>query len=171
MKFELEKHLPADFHDNSRVWIYQSNRLFQIPELLEIEGFLKTFVADWNSHGIPVKGFANMFFGRFLILMADETQTGVSGCSTDSSVHMVKELEKKYNCSFFDRQLLSFYIKETVELIPLSQLEYAYTHIHITDETLFFDNTVATKKLFMEQWPRPLKETWLAKRLASIVST
>ena len=169
MQFQITEHLPTDFHDSSRVWIYQSNNLFQIHELLEMESILKAFVDDWNSHGIPVKGYANIFFGRFLVLMADETQTGVSGCSTDSSVHMIKALEKKFNCSFFDRQLLAFYKNEKVELIPMSQLNYAYTHQLISDETLFFDNSVATKKDLIQNWIRPVKESWLGKRLSSIV--
>ena len=73
------KHLiPEDFHPSSRVWIYQSNRLFSIGEALEIELLLTDFLQKWNTHGTPVKGYANLLFGQFIVLMADETFTGVS---------------------------------------------------------------------------------------------
>jgi hypothetical protein len=35
--------------------------------------------------------------------MADETATGVSGCSTDSSVRLIKEIEKIFGVNMFDR--------------------------------------------------------------------
>ena len=112
MNFDIREHLPEDFADDSRVWIYQSSRLFFISEALEMETMLNDFVKQWNSHGTPVKGFANIFFGRFIVFMADENATGVSGCSTDSSVRLIKEIEKKYNVNMFDRLMLCFYIKE-----------------------------------------------------------
>ncbi|MFX7025331.1 hypothetical protein ABTI08_20805, partial [Acinetobacter baumannii] len=77
--------IPNDFNDNSRVWIYQSSKLFTLEEAFAIEDMLIQFVSNWKSHGTPVKGYANLLFGQFIILMADETATGVSGCSTDSS--------------------------------------------------------------------------------------
>ena len=123
MNFNIAEHLPEDFAANSRVWIYQSDRIFFMQEALEMEKMLQQFVSDWKSHGTPVKGYGNLFFGRFIILMADENATGVSGCSTDSSVRLIKEIEKKYNVSLFDRQMLTFYIKEKVEILPLSQLK------------------------------------------------
>ena len=78
--------LPGEFHESSRVWIYQSNRLFTLSEVLLLEEELKLFADNWQSHGEPVKGFATVFFGQFIVLMADETAISVGGCSTDASV-------------------------------------------------------------------------------------
>ena len=86
---------------------------------------LNDFVANWKSHGAPVKGYANLFFGHFIVLMADETATGVSGCSTDSSVHLIKSIEEKFKVQLFDRQNLAFIVKDKIQLLPLNQLEYA----------------------------------------------
>ena len=97
--------VPEDFHESSRVWIYQSNRLLTMSEALHLEERLQGFIDSWKSHGTPVKGFGTLFFGQFLILMADETASGVSGCSTDSSVRFVKEIETLFGIHLFDRQL------------------------------------------------------------------
>lgn len=161
----IKEHLPEDFADTSRVWIYQSSRLFTIQEALQTEPMLNDFVRQWKSHGTPVKGYANLFFGRFIILMADENATGVSGCSTDSSVRLIKEIEKKFAVNMFDRQMLCFYIKDKIEQLPFSQLEYAFKNNFIGPDTLYFDNTVPTKKALENNWPMAIKYTWLAGKV------
>ena len=120
MVFEYKSQLPLEFNSQSRVWIYQSSRQFQISESIEINNMLQRFVAQWNSHGTMVKGFAVLLFSQFIILMADETAMGVSGCSTDSSVRLIKEIESHFNVNLFDRQMLSFVIKDKIQLLPLS---------------------------------------------------
>ncbi|MBL7703132.1 MAG: hypothetical protein JNM14_12845 [Ferruginibacter sp.] len=166
MNLDLTEHLPEDFADTSRVWIYQSSRLFFISEALEMEDMLNDFVANWKSHGAPVKGYASLFFGRFIVLMADETATGVSGCSTDSSVHLIKAIEEKYKVQMFDRQSLAFIVKDKIEVLPLNQLEYAAANNFINENTLYFNNTVLSKKEMIEKWIVPVKDSWLANRLS-----
>lgn len=165
MDLNIEQHLPADFAESSRVWIYQSSRLFSMAEAFELEDMFNNFVSNWNSHGIPVKGYANLFFGRFIILMADETATGVSGCSTDSSVRLMKSIEGKMNVRLFDRQNLAFIVKDKIEYIPLSQFTYAVQNNFLDESTLYFNNTVLTKKQLLGNWIIPVGDSWLAKQL------
>jgi hypothetical protein len=165
MNLDYSSHIPEDFNDHSRVWIYQSSRLFFISEALEMEDMLRDFVSNWKSHGAPVNGFANLFFGHFIVLMADETATGVSGCSTDSSVHLIKTIEEKFNVQLFDRQNLAFVIKDKIQLLPLGQLEYAVENNFINANSLYFNNTVLTKKELQEKWIIPVKDSWMAKRI------
>jgi hypothetical protein len=164
MTLQFQNQLPVDFHDSSRVWIYQSSRLFSLSEALQIEEILENFVEGWKSHGASVKGYANVFFGQFIVLMADETATGVGGCSTDSSVRMIKEIEQQMNVQLFDRQNLAFFVKEKIQLLPLSQLPYALENKFIDEDTLYFNNTVLTKRELLHHWIIPVKESWLAKR-------
>ena len=158
--------LPVGFPPLARTWVYQSSRLFTLSEALEIEDRLAAFVKDWQSHGITVKGYGNLFFGRFIVLMADETQTGVSGCSTDSSVHFIKEIESQLAVNLFDRQLLAFLVKDCIEIIPLAQANHAAENGLITPQTIFFDNTVQTKEELTHNWLIPVKDSWLAKRIS-----
>lgn len=163
MQFDLTEHLPEDFSDTSRVWLYQSSNLFSIANALKLEQMLKDFVTGWNSHGTPVKGFASLFFGRFLLIMADETATGVSGCSTDSSVELVRNISRTFETDLLNRTDLAFYIKDKVEIIPLQQLPYAIEHGFITPDTLYFNNTVLTKKDMLENWITPAGNSWLKR--------
>jgi hypothetical protein len=170
MMIDLTTILPNDFSDSSRVWIYQSSKLFTIQEAFAIEDMLNDFVANWKSHGAEVKGYGNLFFGRFIVLMADESATGVSGCSTDSSVHLIKQIEQLFKVDLFNRQDLAFYIKEKVEIIPLAQLQYALDNEFINPNTLYFNNLVTDKKTLLTNWITPVKNTWLAAKLRTITS-
>jgi hypothetical protein len=167
MNLNFEVHIPPHFNDNSRVWIYQSSRPFSTGEALEIEAILNNFVDSWKSHGDEVKGFAHLFFGQFIVLMADETQSGVSGCSTDSSVHIVKQIEEQFKVDLFNRQNLAFLVKDSeIQLLPLSHLNDAVENNLITADTIYFNNTVLTKKELLEKWVVLLKDSWLAKRIS-----
>lgn len=166
MKIDITEFVPADFDDTSRVWVYQSSRLFSLGEAFEIEKMLEEFVESWQSHGTPVKGYANLFYGQFIVLMADETAAGVSGCSTDSSVRIIKTMEQRFNVKMFDRLNLAFLIKDKVQLLPISQLQYAIDNNFITTGTIYFNNTVLTKKELVENWQVPIEKSWLAKKIS-----
>ena len=170
MKLDYNHLLPADFSDNSRVWIYQSNRLFQMSEALQIEDMINSFVDSWNTHGSPVKGFGTLFFGRFVVLIADETQAGVSGCSTDSSVRLIKEIESRFGVSMFDRNLLAFYVKDSIQLIPLNQFNYAFEHGILSRDTIYFNNLVPTLSELKNNWLIPAGASWLGRRFNALKS-
>ncbi len=171
MNTEYQHLIPADFADESRVWIYQASRLFAIGEALEIEDMLNDFVGAWKSHGAKVKGYGNLFFGQFLVLMADENQAGVSGCSTDSSVRLIKEMESRFKVTMFDRQQLAFFIKDKIQLLPLPQLNYAVENKFISGDTLYFNNLIQNKKELLQQWLIPVKQSWLTKKIKQVETT
>lgn len=168
MNLEYKHLIPADFAADSRVWIYQANRPFTAAEAAEINETLDGFVQDWKSHGADVKGFGRLFFNQFIVLLADETASGVSGCSTDSSVRLVKQIEERYQTNLFDRQLLAIVIKDSVQLLPLSQLNYSVANNFISAETLYFNNIVPTKQALLDSWIVPVKDSWLSKKMPAL---
>ena len=166
MNLEYKNQLPAEFSPSSRVWIYQASRLFTIAEALSIEATLNDFTKEWKSHGDPVKGAAFLFFGQFIVLMADETLIGVGGCSTDSSVRFIKQLEQQYKVNLFDRTQLAFIVKDKVELLPLTQFTYAVENGFIDRDTLYFNNTISNKEELENLWIIPVSKSWLSRKLA-----
>jgi hypothetical protein len=167
MNLEYKHLLPNTFSPESRVWIYQSSRMFLLSEALEIEELLKSFVSEWTSHGAKVEAYGNLFFGQFIILMADERSAGVSGCSTDSSVRFIKEIGEKFSVDFFNRTNLAFLVKDKVQLLPMNQLSYAVQNAFINQDTPYFNNLVQTKKELEEKWIIPVKNSWLVAKLYS----
>ncbi len=165
MNLNYQHLIPEDFSEDSKVWIYQTERLFSLQEALQLEQLLQDFVNNWQSHGTPVKGYGNLLFGQFIILMADETATGVSGCSTDTSVRLIKNIEEFFNVQLFNRQLLAFVIKDKIQVLPLAQLNYAIENRYLTGDTLYFNNLVQTKHELLNKWLIPVKDSWLKSRL------
>src|SRR6187401_2020606 len=165
MNLEYKNLLNENFSPDSRVWIYQSSRLFTLNEALAVEDLLNDFTSKWLSHGTPVKGAGYLFFGQFIILIADETATGVSGCSTDSSVRMIKDIEKQFGVNLFDRTTLAFVVEDKVQLLPMTQLQYAVDNGFISGNTSYFNNLVQTKEELESRWILPLKDSWIAARI------
>ncbi len=165
MDLNYQQHIPADFSEDAKVWIYQSSRLFSMSEAFDIEDILTEFITNWKSHGASVKGYGNLFFGQFIVLMADESAAKVGGCSTDSSIHAIQAIEKKLKVELFNRQNLAFIVNDKVQMLPLSQLNYALENNFIQPETIYFNNLVATKKMLMTEWMVPIKNSWLKTKL------
>ena len=166
MNLEYKHLLPENFANVSRVWIYQSSRLFSLSEAFEVEELIQSFAEEWKSHGADVEAFGNLFFGQFVVLMADETRAGVSGCSTDSSVRFIKRLGEQFGVDFFNRTNLAFLVKDKIQLLPMNQLQYALNNGFITGETLYFNNLVQTKQELEKDWIIPVQNSWLGKKLS-----
>ena len=165
MLVELSTILPSEFHTKSKVWIYQCNRIFSMSEVFQVESILEDFTNKWKSHGAPVKGFGTILYGQFVVLMADESYTTVGGCSTDTSQHLIKEIEKRFHVSMFNRELLAFWVKNRVQTIPYAQVGYALENNLLTPDTLYFNNLVNNKATMEKEWLQPIKESWLAKKI------
>lgn len=148
--------------NNSKVWIYQSNRILSEEEKKFIQINLNEFVQYWKSHGSPLEGSGIVYLDRFLILMVNYA----SGCSIDQSVHFIKSLGNEINVDFFDRMLIT-YLTKTGDLrtVHLSELEDLYQKNEIDQETYFFDPLVETKEQFETSFKKKIGESWLKSRL------
>ncbi|MFN8281655.1 MAG: hypothetical protein U0U67_00470 [Chitinophagales bacterium] len=148
----------------AKVWVYQANRSFTQEEVWEISDILENFVDRWQSHSRDVKGFGSLYYRRFLILMADEDACDVSGCSIDSSVKLIKELEQAYDLNFFDRMKVCYKItNDLIGSFPFHKLNEMLETGKINDETIVFNNLVATKQELEISWAIPLKDSAFAK--------
>lgn len=168
MNLEFQHLIDPELSAESRVWIYQSNRLFSLAEALQLEDELDSFTKQWTSHGANVKAAGYLFFGQFLLLIADERDAQVSGCSTDKSVHFIQSIEKQYGVQLMDRTTLAFLIKDKIQLLPMQQLPYAIEHGFVGPATLYFNNLVGNLAELKKEWILPAGRSWLAKRYASL---
>ena len=82
--------------EESRIWIYQSNRKFSDEEIAEIENDLKSFIENWAAHGTSLEASYLLKYNRFIILAVNQEVQQATGCSIDSSVAFIQELEQKY---------------------------------------------------------------------------
>ncbi len=153
----------AHFSDDSRVWIYQTQRLLTTAEVDALRADLKQFAKSWVSHNRQLRAFGDVFHHRFVVLMVDESQAGASGCSIDASVAFLRRQAQILGTDLFDR--LHFTIRQNGENVYLSKEDFAawYAAGKINDETLVFDNLVQTKRDFVEAWLKPVGKSWLKR--------
>ena len=86
----------TELPDHSRVWIYSSNRLLDDDESKFIIQNVNHFTEQkWASHGEKIFAQGTLINNSILILAVDEARKAASGCSIDSSVHMIKHLENE----------------------------------------------------------------------------
>ena len=157
--------MPETLHPQSRVWVFQSSRPFNEQEQKEIDEQLYQFYVQWKSHGQSVAGWAKLVFNYFVVVIADETKTGVGGCSTDAMTRIIKSFERQYNVNFFDRLTLTFLVDEKPQPLPMQQVSYALQQGFIETDSLLFNNLVDTKEKLETEWLVPLNQSWLWARL------
>ena len=157
--------IPAQFSPESRVWIFQSNRQFNEQEELEINEQLHNFYVQWQSHGKEVMGWAKLFYKQFVVVVADESEIGVGGCSTDGMTRVIKSFERQYGVNLFDRLTITFLVNDKVEPLPMNQVKYALEKGYIETDTPLFNNLVATKAAFEQEWLVPLNKSWLWNKI------
>ena len=147
--------------DQSRVWVYQSDRKFSNEEVAKIEDKLTYFISNWTSHGITLKASGAVLYNRFVILFADDESVKVSGCSIDKSVAFIKQLEKEFSCDFFNRLLVAYKSGDEIKTFHLSEKDELISQGIITDSTIIFNNLIQKKSDFLNNWQQRLSESWL----------
>ena len=162
--------IPSHFAPTSRIWIYQSSRPFSSTESVQIQKSIDEFISAWTAHGAAVKGIGLIAFNQFIILVADESHTQVSGCSTDSSVHFIQQVQQTWNTDIFNRRTLAFWMQDEVRLLDMGDLPGAMENQTIQAETLYFNNLVATLQDWINQWIQPVGESWIAKKYPDLLS-
>lgn len=151
--------LPA----NARVWVYQSNQVFSDAQTQEIQQNLEQFVAQWQSHGAPVKAWTGIRYNRFVIFVVDEDHEAPSGCSIDSSVAIIKNIEQKMGVNMFDRLNFAYKVDtDNVKSADREDFSALYNSNKIDDNTTVFNNLVNTKADLESKWEIPLGTSWHA---------
>jgi hypothetical protein len=151
--------------DNSRLWIYQSNRDFSDQELDEIRNLTESFLSNWQTHNQELEVSYEVKYNRFLILAVNESFNSPGGCSIDLSLRFINDLSKKINIDLLDRMSVNYRDKEDIKTLKLNKLKELLNNKSINEETIIFNNLVKTKIDYMNNWESNLKNSWLSQFL------
>ena len=148
------------FSPQSRVWIYQSDRKFTSLEETGILNKLAAFTNQWKAHGNELLAKAEIRYGFFIILTVDESQAGVTGCSIDSSVRLIKEIEQEYHVDLFNRFNIAYRLDDEVKVQGKEDFETLVNIKQVTPDTIVFNNMVQTLAELDSKWEVPFKNSW-----------
>ena len=146
--------------DNTRVWVYQSNRPFSEQEVKSIQEHGVDFIKRWSAHGAKLNASFEVFHNLFIALFVDEEQAKATGCSIDKSVHLIKSLEKEFDVKLLDRDGVAFRDGKSISVLSRSEFLEKIRSGRLDGDTVVFNNLVSTKKEFETKWEVPLKESW-----------
>ncbi len=151
------------FPDDARVWVYQSPIPIDEEKVGEVNQHLERFAEKWTSHNRALHAAAGLLHDRFLVLVVNEANAEASGCSIDSSVRFIQQLNQHYGVDFMDRLHFAYLDNDKVKVLHKDEFAQEYERGAISDETLVFDNLVRTKADFIGQWVKPLSESWMKR--------
>ncbi len=150
-----------DLPYSSRLWLYQSDRPFSPEEVRKIREKGAAFINEWTAHGSKMKAALEVFHDHFIGIFADETTTEASGCSIDSSVHFIQELEQEFNIHLMDRTNVAYRKQDdTIRVVSLEKFREMTKVGMIGEETTVFNNLVTTKEEFEKNWEVPFHQSW-----------
>jgi hypothetical protein len=158
------------FSENSRVWVYQSDKKLTDNEVLQIKVLLDNFATSWTAHNNQLKAKAEVRYNRFLILVVDENQAGASGCSIDKSVNFMKQLQDQFNINLFDRFNLAYRDGEEILSAGRNDFETLLKDGKIGTETIVFNNLVQNLAELQTKWEVPFKNSWHIQLFGNLVA-
>jgi len=153
--------------DNSRVWIYQADRVFTKQEIETISSKAIEFIEKWTRHGDNLKGSFTVKYNQFLIIAVDESFNNVSGCSIDASVRFVQQLESDLQIDLMNKMNVSFKDGDAINIVKLSDFQKFAKEKKITKKTIVFNNMVQTKAAVESEWEVPANQSWHNRFLVS----
>ncbi|MGB3608587.1 MAG: ABC transporter ATPase [Psychroserpens sp.] len=151
--------------EESRVWIYQSNRSFTDQELSEIKEKLNTFITNWTAHGSNLHSGYTIEYKRFIVLAINQSLTNATGCSIDASVHFIQQLENDYNVDLMDKMNVSYKQGQFVAHKSLLDFKQMAKDKAVSKNTIVFNNLVTNIAEFKENWEVPASESWHSRFL------
>ena len=144
----------------SKIWIYQSNRKFSDEEMNEIETDLKVFIENWAAHGTGLEASYQLQYNRFIILAVNQEVQQATGCSIDSSVAFIQNLEQKYNVDLLDKMNVTFKNGEHIAHKSLIDFKKMAKEKAVTANTIVFNNLVNNIEEYNENWEVPAGDSW-----------
>lgn len=157
------------FSPQSKVWVYQSNRPFSDEEVASVQQKLNDFTDQWKAHGHQLNAKAEVLYNFFIVLTVDEATAGVTGCSIDASVRIIKEIEQEYHVDLFDRFNMAYKIDDKVIVSSKEDFETLVSIKKVGPETIVFNNLVQNLDEFQNKWEVPFEQSWHSKVFAHLL--
>jgi hypothetical protein len=155
-----------DLQDDSRIWIYQSNRKLSEEEVAIIEPKIIDFLTQWTAHGKDLEAGYEIKYNRFIVLGLNQENASASGCSIDASVYFIQSLEKEFDIDLMDKMNVTYYNGDFIAHKSLTDFKIMAKAKSVSKNTVVFNNLVNTKIDYIENWEVPAKDSWHNRFLA-----
>lgn len=146
--------------DYSKIWIYQSNRRLTTDELELVTNRTKIFLEQWAAHGTGLKAGFEIKYERFIVIAVNQDEQSATGCSIDSSVRFIQELEKELDIELLDKMNVAFKQGDFVNFKNLLDFKKMAKSGAIGKKTIVFNNLVTNILEYKDNWEVPANDSW-----------
>lgn len=146
--------------EDSKIWIYQSNRKFSDTEFAAIEAQLAAFLTQWQAHQIDLETGYLLKYNRFIIIAVNQDVQVATGCAIDKSVHFIQGLEQQFGVDLLDKMNVTFKNGDHIAHKSLIDFKKMAKERAVTAQTIVFNNLVNTIEEFKESWEVAAVDSW-----------
>ena len=144
---------------NSRVWVFQSLDFIDDRLVEEIKEKISSFLSKWKSHQKDFKSSFEIRYNTFIIIAADEGNL-VSGCSIDSLINFIKDLENSYELQLLDKLHVKYIENGKIITQHLNQFKVYCQSLEKNDNLIVFNNLVKDINELENNWQVNIKDSW-----------
>ena len=146
--------------NDSRIWIFQANRIFLKPELEFLEKSISLFLNSWTAHGSQLNASFKINYNIFIIIALDENDSTATGCSIDKLINFMKQIEKEFSIRLLDRLDISYMLNDEITIDRLDDFKNNILTKKIDKNTIVFNNLIKLKNDLADKWKIPLSNSW-----------
>ena len=146
----------------SRVWIFSAERPLVDKEQAGLLDEVDQFLDQWASHDTPLFAAREIRYEQFLFVAVDDRRVGPSGCSIDSLVRKMKELQDAFGVELVNHAPVLFRRGDD-EIVRVARDEFAELANagSVTPDTTVFDNTLTRLGDIREgRWETRASDSW-----------
>ena len=149
--------------DDSRIWIYQSNRDFNESEIGIINDKTTSFLDNWQAHGKDLECSYSIIDKRFIIIAVNESFNPIGGCSIDFSLQLIKDISNTIGIDLLNRLVVNLKIENRLESLSLSDLKNKIKDGDFSPETIIFNTAINSKSELFNNFEIDIRSSWLSK--------
>ena len=149
--------------DDSRIWIYQSNRDFNESEIGIINDKTTSFLDNWQAHGKDLECSYSIIDKRFIIIAVNESFNPIGGCSIDFSLQLIKDISNNIGIDLLNRLVVNYKLDNRIESLSLSDLKNKIKDGDFSPETIIFNSAINSKSELLNNFEIDIKSSWLSK--------
>ena len=149
--------------NNSRIWIYQSDRDLNDSEISIIDNKTTTFLDSWQAHGKDLECSYSIINKRFIVIAVNENINPIGGCSIDYSVQLINDISDSIQTHLLNRLIVNYKFDNKIVSVNLNDLKNKINDGSFSPETIIFNTAINTKGELLNNFEVDIKSSWLSK--------
>ena len=151
--------------DDSRIWIYQSDKDLNELEISIINDKSTSFLDSWQAHGKDLECSYSIIDKRFIVIAVNENINPIGGCSIDYSLQLINDISDSIQIDLLNRLIVNYKVDNKIASASLNDLKNKIKDGAFPSETIIFNTAINTKGELLTNFEIDIKSSWLSKFL------